>query len=102
MTASSFLDFIGFLWDMTGRAISAELYLEDASAEDAALTSAVAEHVAEAVTRAEALVWECRAEFHEAAADLDGRGTYQLNLSHVWCATTQYTQRIPQKVLTSS
>jgi hypothetical protein len=31
--------------------------LADVSAEDAALTSAVAEHVAAAVTRAEALVW---------------------------------------------
>ena len=45
--------------------------LADVELEEAALTSAVAEHVAAAVKRAEALVWECRAEFERAATALD-------------------------------
>jgi hypothetical protein len=47
--------------------------LADVVAEDAALASAVTEHVAAAVTRAEALAWECRAEFDRAAAVLEHR-----------------------------
>ena len=49
--------------------------LADAAAEDATLTTAVTEHVAAAVTRVEALAWECRVEFDRAAAVLDHRAT---------------------------
>ena len=50
--------------------------LADVELEEAALTSAVTEHVAAAVTRVEALAWECRAEFDRAAAVLDQRSAW--------------------------
>ena len=51
--------------------------LADVELEEAALTSAVTEHVAAAVTRVEALAWECRAEFDRAAAVMDQRSAWE-------------------------